>query len=245
MLGFLNYFDIFYPVVTRRVTDHERSIYLKKLALAVLFDLDGVLIDSPPIHAWAWAEMFRPWGIELPPERLHREEGRKSEEIAAGILAEYDLIIPEPRLKELLNQKRSLYRSASPKGMRKDSTEAIVKLKQLGIKIGLVSGSARENVLGILTKEEIEYFDVLVTAEEYLRAKPDPEPYLTGCRRLNVPPAQTVAVENAPLGIQSAKSAGLFVVGVTTTLPASVLSNADAILSDLTGLVDLVSKRVN
>ena len=52
-----------------------------------LFDLDGVLIDSPDVHARAWARVFRPYNIVLPPERLHREEGRKSLDIAHGIVS--------------------------------------------------------------------------------------------------------------------------------------------------------------
>lgn len=209
---------------------------------AVLFDLDGVLIDSPAIHAWAWAEMFRPYGIELPPERLHREEGRKSEVIAEGILVEFGLSIPEPDLTILLNKKRAIYRNASPKGMRSDSSEAVRGLKRLGVKVGLVSGSALENVTGILTPEEVGLFDVLVTAEAYTHGKPDPEPYLTGCHRLGVEPALTAAVENAPLGISSARQAGLFVVGVTTTLSEAELAGADRLLPDLTGLIDLLTE---
>lgn len=184
--------------------------------------------------------MFRPYGVELPPARLHREEGRTSEEIAAGILNEYHLVIPEGELTALLNRKRTLYRSASPKGMRIDSRQAVITLKELGFRIGLVSGAALENVTGILHQQELELFDVLITAEEYSRGKPDPEPYLTACRRLQVRPAQAAAIENAPLGVESAKSAGLCVVGVLTTLEAEELSQADALLPDLTGLVDLL-----
>lgn len=186
--------------------------------------------------------MFRSYGIELPPERLHREEGRKSEEIAAGILAEYNLNIPPDELDILLNRKRSLYRSISPRGMRSDSRDAVTKLKSLGYKIGLVSGSARENVTGVLQPEELRFFDALVTAEEYRYGKPNPEPYLVGCQRLGSQPAESAAVENAPLGITSAKAAGLYVAGVMTTLGADDLSHADVILSDLTQLVETIER---
>jgi len=205
---------------------------------AVLFDLDGVLIDSPPVHAWAWAEIFRPLGIELPPERLHREEGRKSEAIAEGILREYGLTIHPDALKEMLNRKRRMYRNAAPKGLRRDSRAAVEALLSRRIKVGLVSGSAMENVRGILTSEELALFDVLITAESYNNGKPDPEPYLLGCRSLEVEPDDAAAVENAPLGVLSAKAAGLLVVGVATTLPAEELVGVDLILPDLRGLVE-------
>lgn len=213
---------------------------LRSRGYAVLFDLDGVLIDSPPIHAWAWAEIFRPFGIVLPPERLHWEEGRRSEEIAAGIVAEFGLVISKGQLAALLRRKRQMYRDAAPRGMRRDSRQAVEELRASGWRIGLVSGSARENVVGVLPEDEVALFDALVSAEEYARGKPDPEPYLVGCRRLGVEPSAAFAVENAPLGIASAKAAGLFVVGVTTTLPAGALSEADELLTDVTGLVRLL-----
>ena len=216
----------------------------KRIA-AILFDLDGVLIDSPTAHARAWAELFRPFGLELPPERLHREEGRRSLEIARGIITEYGLQIDDAELERLLASKRKYYRSIAPRGLREDAQAAVRDARERGLKVGLVSGSARENVIAALDQTE---FDVIVTAEDYETGKPDPEPYLTACRRLGVAPEACIAVENAPLGVASARAAGLQVIALTSTLPRELLIGADWVIDDIRevgGILKANSERVD
>jgi len=203
---------------------------------AVLFDLDGVLSDSPAVHAWAWAEVFRPYGIELPPERLHREEGRKSEDIAQGIILEYGLSIPDLVLNEMLVNKRRMFRAAFKPGIRADAKRLLIHLRIKNYRTAMVSGSARENVMHALGEGEAEMFDVLITAEDYSAGKPNPEPYLTACRKLNIEPRNGLAVENAPLGIASALAAGLTVAAITSTLPAKELAEAHFIIKSLNEL---------
>ncbi len=210
----------------------------------VLFDFDGVLVDSPEPHVWAWNEILRSLGVQLPPIRLHREEGRRAQEIAAEIIEEYGLVVPPDELKALMNRKRELYRTRAPHGLRPDSRSAVIELKQAGWRIALVSGSTRGNVTHVLSHEELLLFDVLITAEKYKQSKPDPEPYLIGCDWLGIKPANGFVVENAPLGIASAKAAGCMVIAVTTTLPAGELTGADYILPDLTGLFALLQQQV-
>ena len=207
----------------------------------VFFDLDGVLIDSPDAHARAWAEMFKPFGIELPLERLHIEEGRKSLEIANGIVDEYGLDIAEDELIDLIERKREYYRQIAPSGMREDARSAIDLLKAEAWTIGLVSGSVRQNLEMALDDGELALFDVIVTAECYNKGKPDPEPYMTACREVGLNQARCVAVENAPLGIQSARSAGMKVIAMTSTLPETALQEADAIIDNLTVLPEILS----
>lgn len=206
----------------------------------ILFDLDGVLIDSPKAHVDAWNRMLKPFGVQVPPERLHRVEGMRAEEIAAGIIAEYRLVIPVDELDRLLILKREDYRRNAPRSLREDAKSAILEFKAIGWKVALVSGSARANAVHAIPPDEITLFDALITAEEYQRAKPDPEPYITGCQRLGVLPSESIAVENAPLGIASAKTAGLRVVALTSTLPAEELVGADVVVETLTDLIRLV-----
>jgi len=205
-----------------------------------LFDLDGVLIDSPVVHVRSWVEVFRPYGIELSPQRLHREEGRRSEEIARLIVQEYGLDIGDDMLAELIRRKREIYRRHAPHGLRPDARSALEELKAAEWMLGLVSGSVRRNVEAALNRSELEFFDVMITAESYERGKPDPEPYLTACRGIGLSPANCVAVENAPLGVTSAQAAGMKVVALTSTLPESELSEADFIVEDLMGLPELL-----
>ena len=207
---------------------------------AVLFDLDGVLIDSPAAHVRAWRELFRPYGLTLPAERLHLEEGRRSLEIARGIIAEYRLPIDDATLDSLLTRKREFYRAAMPRGLREDARAALNDARQRGLKVGLVSGSARENVTAALEETTLALFQAVITAEDYRTGKPDPEPYLTACRRLKVNPGDALAVENAPLGIASAKAAGLAVAALTSTLPREKLAGADWVIGDLRELAAIL-----
>lgn len=205
-----------------------------------LFDVDGVLIDSPDVHARSWIDAFLPYGIKLTALRLHREEGRKSLDIARRIAADFNLNLDDKALEELIERKREQYRLNAPQGMRVDAQKAICELKESGWMIGLVSGSVQKNIRSVLGADELDMFDVLVTAECCSHSKPHPEPYLAACRRINLEPENCIAIENAPLGIASARAAGMRVVALTSTLPEAELSDADYIIDDLTGLPELL-----
>ena len=206
----------------------------------VLFDVDGVLVNTHHAHAKAWTQVLEPLGVELHPLRLYREEGRPSEEFIKALFAEQNIEMPEEKIRQILERKRSIYRSIAPKGMREDASIAVSELKATGWHLGLVSGSARRNVIAALSDAGLDSFDAVVTAGSYKHGKPHPEPFLTGCEILNLKPEQVVAIENAPMGITSAKAAGLFVIALTSTLPESALSDADKIISDLRILPELL-----
>ncbi len=207
---------------------------------AVLFDLDGVLIDSPAVHAWAWAEIFHPYGIEIPPSLVHKEEGRKSEEIARVIMMEYGLSIPNEVLSEMIAQKRAMFRSAFQPGLKSDAKLLIEHLHNLNLKTALVSGSARENVVYAIGDGDLELFNAVIVAEDCSAGKPAPEPYLTACNKLNISPNEGLAVENAPLGITSAKAAGLTVVALTSTMSMENLCEAHYIIESLSDVLRLI-----
>ncbi|MFH0766281.1 MAG: HAD family phosphatase, partial [Calditrichota bacterium] len=207
---------------------------------AVLFDLDGVLIDSPKAHTDAWIEVFRRYGVTIPPRRIYLEEGKESRGIAAGLNVEYDLKLTEWVLDELIAEKRRLYRQNAPQGMRPDAHSAVTAALSLGWRTGLVSGSVRTNIQAVLSPRDLDLFETVVAAGDYSHGKPHPEPFLTACRKLGVQPSDCIAVENAPLGIKAAKAAGLKVVALTTTLSPEDLREADVILDDLFGFEDIL-----
>jgi beta-phosphoglucomutase len=207
---------------------------------AVFFDVDGVLIDSPDVHVRFWLEAFKPYNIDLPAQRLHLEEGRKSIDIARRIVKDYNLNLGDDVLEDLIRWKREQYRLHSPSGMRIDALTAVKTLKADGWKIGLVSGSVKKNIHSVLSDYELSLFDVKITAESYKRSKPDPEPYLTASKEACVKPQNCIAIENAPLGIESAKAAGMKVVAITSTLPEALLKKADVIMVNLTELPEVL-----
>ncbi|MCF7811695.1 HAD family phosphatase [bacterium] len=208
---------------------------------AVFFDVDGVLIDSPDVHVRFWLEAFKPYNIDLPAQRLHLEEGRKSMDIARRIVRDYKLDLSDDKLEELIRWKREQYRLHSPSGMRSDALTAVRDVKANGWKVGLVSGSVKKNIMSVLSEGELSLFDVKITAESYKKSKPDPEPYLTACRKACAEQQNCIAIENAPLGIESAKAAGMKVVAITSTLPEALLKDADVIMNDLNGLAEVLT----
>lgn len=207
----------------------------------VLFDLDGVLIDSLVHHVRAWQEAFAPLGVTVPRRRLCLDEGRPSLDTARDLNREYGLGLDDEGLEAVLERKRHLFRNYAPRGMLPEARVVVMGLKARRVPLGLVTGSARENVEAVLSADDLALFDVVVTAEDYIRGKPSPEPYLTACRRLGLNPGETLAVENAPLGIASAKAAGLLVFALTTTLPAEDLADADRVLPNLTSVLEVLS----
>lgn len=199
----------------------------------ILFDVDGVLVDTHHAHANAWTQVLEPLGIELHPLRLYREEGRPSGEFIRALLEEHDVKLSTEEIEQILEKKRSIYRTMAPTGMREDAAFTVKELKAAGWRMGLVSGSAQGNVVAALGEAALQQFEAVLTAGSYKKGKPHPEPYLTGCERLNLKPELVIAIENAPMGITSAKAAGMFVIALTSTLPESDLSDADMIISDL------------
>ena len=97
-------------------------------------------------------------------------------------------------------------------------------------------GSIRRNLNHVVPEEERNLFDVIVTSDLCTYGKPHPEPYLRAATALKIMPEHCLAVENAPMGIQSAKAAGIFTLAITSTLPAEYLKDADGIISNLSDI---------
>jgi len=207
---------------------------------AVLFDVDGVLIDSPPVHVESWKYILKPYRINLPDREIHLWEGRKAEEVLRDLFRQYHLPGTEAALQDLIRLKREFYQRFAPTGLREEAVTCIAQLREKGIKIAMVSGSARENISTVVKEPELGLFDVVVTADDYTHAKPDPEPYLIGCNRLGISPEEGIAVENAPLGVQSAVAAGLTVIGLLTTLPPEDLEEAHYLMKSLDTVTHLL-----
>jgi beta-phosphoglucomutase len=148
--------------------------------------------------------------------------------------------ITEPQVVELIQRKRAYYQKFAPAAMRRDASDAIDWLKKNEYRIGLVSGSARQNIQAVIAAREMELFDITVCAEDYTLAKPDPEPYLIGVEKLGLKPSEVVVIENAPLGIQSARAAGVTVIGLMSTLPADELFEAHYLIKSLDTLQKLL-----
>ena len=200
---------------------------------AVLFDYDGVLVNSMPFHVKAWQSVFTDFEIAIKPEEVLLREGARSIELAREILADRSLEISELELKEFVDKKQQIYRKITEAKIE-NGTEAFLKnLRKQGKLIGLVTGTVRLNIEHSHSSEFIALFDTIVTADDIKNGKPNPECYLNAARELTISPNNCLAVENAPLGIQAAKNAGMQVAALMTTLDKAILPDADFYANDL------------
>jgi len=206
---------------------------------AVIFDFDGVLIESMPQHVRSWQAIFRPFGVELEPLEIYEREGEKASLTTRLLVERHGLRLSEAEMDELVVQKRLHYRRQAPRGLRPLARRTVEEVRASGYRTAIVTGSVLPNLEWTLTPEELRLFDVIVTSEMVAMGKPHPEPYLLAAKRLELDPTHCLVVENAPLGIHSAKAAGMRVVAVTTTLPKESLAEADHIVSDLDQLLPL------
>ncbi len=206
---------------------------------AVLFDLDGIIVDTLHYHYLAWKHMFERLGGAVTERSVLLHEGRNSREILPLLMQETGVSIPEPRQAAFIEEKRAYYRSIVQVKQYPGALEVVDELKRRAYKVALVTACALKNMQHSLNSSEQAHFDFIITGDEVPRAKPFPDPYLTAAREVGVPPEECLVVENAPLGIESAKNAGMYCVAVETTLGREYLVQADCVLSGIRDLLHL------
>ena len=179
---------------------------------AYLFDCDGTVADSMPLHYIAWKNALGEYGCEFPEDVFYAWGGMPAAEIIATLAKQQGLNMP---VEEVEHRKESLYYELLPKLEAVPEVLEHIDLNHGKLPMAVVSGSTRESVtksltlLGILDK-----FDSLVCAGDYTRSKPDPEPFLVAAQRLNVAPADCLVFEDTEMGIQAATAAGMAAVKV-------------------------------
>jgi beta-phosphoglucomutase family hydrolase len=199
---------------------------------AVLFDLDGVIVDSRPQHLAAWHEFARSEGITHDSDYFTRTFGLRNDAIIGGLLAD----ISSDDLRRLAARKEELFRS-----LARGNLEALPGVRELldwlderGAPKAIVTSTPRSNLdLVLETLELAGRFDALVAEEDAAKGKPDPEGFLVAARRLGVPPERCIVIEDAPAGLQAAKAGGMRAIGVTTTHPAAELHDAGLVVDSL------------
>jgi beta-phosphoglucomutase len=215
---------------------------------AVLFDLDGVIADTMPLHYEAYRQAFAKYGIHVTPLEIYMIEGMPSMEAGKAIVKEKSANLSDEQVKNLINDKREIYRTLAAKDAKTfpGVPETLGMLRENGIRLALITGSNAKSVTGVIREVGLEgMFDAIVTGDDTSRGKPFPDPYRKGMERLGIPPDKCVVVENAPLGIQAAKAAGAgYVIGVTTTLPEQYLEGADDVMRSFADIEECLARRL-
>ncbi|MDH7514791.1 MAG: HAD family phosphatase [Bacteroidota bacterium] len=206
---------------------------------AVLFDLDGVIADTLHYHYLAWAHMFEKLGGTISKESVFLHEGRTSREILPIFLREAGVTLENGAHEEFIERKRRYYRSIVRIRYFPYAFETVEEIRRRGFRTALVTASSRRNMEKSIDPDRRSLFDAIVTGDDVSQAKPSPEPYLAAARQVGVPPANCLVVENAPLGIASARNAGMTCVAVVTTLPIEHLREADIVIGEIRDLLEL------
>jgi len=201
----------------------SRPVVLK----AVIFDMDGVIIDSHPAHRDAWRMFLRTVGKAVSDAELDFIlDGRKREEILRHFLGE----LSEVEVRQYGERKDEIFKQQSLQTrLIPGVIDLLAELQNAGIAMAIATSASESRARHTLDQLQLaERFDVVVTGDDVARSKPDPSIYGLTCRRLNVAPGSSVAIEDAVSGIQAARAAGLTCIGVAVHQSRDQLRKAGA-----------------
>ena len=205
---------------------------------AVLFDLDGVLVDSEPMWDTARRELADEWGGRWRPEASSAMMGMSSTEWSAYMHNELSVSLDQSDIsREVVKRLETVYRERLP--LMPGAKAAVRRMAQRW-RLGLASSSNRELIDLVLDLSTMrDDFVATVSSEEVARGKPAPDVYLEAARRVGVRPDHCVALEDSTNGIRAATAARMWVIAIPNrVLPpeSDILSGADRVLSSLEGL---------
>jgi beta-phosphoglucomutase len=197
-----------------------------KAPSALIFDMDGVLVDSEPLHKRAKELAFRQLGIELSESVYDSDKGRPDETMLPEILREHGSM---ERLAELSRLKREFYESIEHEQQAVPGAVEFVGWAKSRYRIALATSATPRNRKATLERLGIsDYFEVIVDHGRRPRPKPDPEVFLVAMRDLGVGAGDCWIIEDSLNGIVAGKASGCVTVGITTTFDAGKLSFAGA-----------------
>ena len=203
---------------------------------AVLWDMDGTLLDSADYHWHSWREVLAAEGFALTRERFAESFGRRND---ATLRAYFGEGFPLSEVERIGAIKEARYRDM----VRSQGVELLpgvgrwlARLKANGWRQALASSASLLNVEAILGWLKIEdFFDAIVSAEDVQTGKPDPEVFLVAAARVSAPPARCVVIEDAPAGLEAARLAGMRTIAVQSTHTSL---QADVVVRTLNDLSD-------
>lgn len=199
---------------------------------AALIDMDGTLYDSMRNHAAAWHRMVTELGIDASPEEFYLYEGRTGASTINIIFNRaYGHDATREETERLYRLKTEYFNSLPTVQPMPGAAEMLRHFMDAGIKRVLVTGSGQATLINRLATDFPGAFapDMMVTSRDVTHGKPAPEPYLKAMEKAAVTPAESIVVENAPLGVEAGQRSGAFTVAVTTgPIPRQAMEEAGA-----------------
>lgn len=204
----------------------------------LVFDFDGLMIDTEMPRLETWQEIFAAHGFSMSIEDYYKIIG--SDEVAYDPAEDLSNKIDHRLTSEEINyqvvekSQEMIFHQPLLPGVK----EIIIEAHRSGMRLGIASSSHRDWIVPLLVKHDIrQYFDIVVTREDVIRTKPNPELYLTAMKELDLNPENGIAFEDSRNGIKAAKAAGLFCIAIPNTLTRAMnLQNADKIVDSFNDL---------
>jgi beta-phosphoglucomutase family hydrolase len=196
-----------------------------------IFDWDGVIIDSMRQHQLGWSQLAQAEGYTMPAGAFERGFGMKNDQIISQVLGWTE----DPReIERLSRRKEMFYRSV----LQAEGIEPLpgvgawlASLRRAGVPCAVASSTEAENIRVVLRLLALEgCFQAIVSADDVVTGKPDPQVFLLAASKLGIPSQRCVVFEDAVVGIEAAHAAGMRVVALTTTAPASSLQAAERVV---------------
>ena len=204
---------------------------------AIIFDIDGTMIDNMPIHKHAWREFCARKNIVLTDDDFRNKvSGLRNDQICKNLFGDD---ISDEDIEAYAAEKEAVYREIYKPYIKEvpGLTNVLERLKEKNLKLAIATTAPKENrkfVLEALNMQDS--FDIILGEEDVQKGKPNPEIYLKTAGLLKVDPTTCLVFEDSPVGVASAKNAGMTVVGITTSHSAEELKGADIIIEDFTEL---------
>lgn len=200
---------------------------------AVLWDMDGVIADTADYHYGAWREVLAERGVTVSREQFMKFFGQRHDTIIGHFIGQG---LSEKEVEAISEKKQALYRRNVAKNIvpLPGAVELIKSLNKQHIKAAVATSAVRPNVTVILKGLGIEdCFQAVAYGKEVAEGKPSPQIFLLAAKKLGVPPANCVVIEDAIAGVTAAKRAGMKCVAVTNSHPGDKLQEADLVVNSL------------
>jgi len=215
---------------------------------AVIFDFDGVIVDTEPIHYRSFQKILEPLGLSYSwQDYIKKYMGFDDRDAFREVFKTKSLELSQITLQELIDKKAKIFEHIIHEGVQPypGVIELITELSKTGVPLAICSGALRSDILPILDQLQIfSLFNHIITADDVAQSKPDPASYLRAKEKListfpdKINRQSTIyAIEDTPAGIQSAKGAGLIVIAVTNSYGFESLTQADMTVTSLSQLM--------
>jgi len=201
---------------------------------AVIFDMDGVLVDTEPIQERVWETFFAGQGISVKKDDVPKMKGLR----AIDVIKLFMPHVGEDLINGLVDKRRAIYRKMlhdNPPSKIKGVTEFVQSLKELKLKIAVATSAVKEIADMLIDSAQLkQYMDIVISGEAVVSGKPDPEIYIKTAQRLGVDPKECLVFEDAISGVKAAQAAGMKVAVLLTSHHKEDFPSAKLFFNDFT-----------